>query len=80
MLYEVITYAFPIETVLEVLRVEAADIASIEGSTTADLRGQPLSLLNVRDLLHVPGNHDNGSRRVVVIQHRQLPGDAYPVV
>jgi two-component system chemotaxis sensor kinase CheA len=63
-------YAFPLESVVEIIRVPSDEIFSIDGNDTVRVRGDALSLVGLHELLsraEAENAPANGSRLVVVV-------------
>jgi two-component system chemotaxis sensor kinase CheA len=62
-------YAFPLDSVLEILRVSAGDIYSIDGNETIKLRDHALGLVNFESALRIKGagSVHAAARKVVVV-------------
>lgn len=62
-------YALPLEAVTEIIKVTDNMIYSIDGNDTVKLREQVLSLIELRNVIHVRGVRppDTGVKRVVVV-------------
>jgi two-component system chemotaxis sensor kinase CheA len=62
-------YALPLEAVTEIIKVTDDMIYSIDGNDTVKLREQVLSLIELRNVIHVRGVRppDTGVKRVVVV-------------
>lgn len=63
------TFAFPLETVIEIIKVSQEEIYSIDGTDTVKLRGHALSVVELQKIIHVEGRGraEQGSKKVVVI-------------
>ena len=62
-------YAFPIDAVIEIFKVKKADIYSVDGNDTVSLRGHALSVVNVAQVLGMPGSErkELAEQKTVVI-------------
>jgi len=62
-------YAFPIEVVAEIFKVKKQDIYSVDGNDTVSLRGHALSVVDVAQVLAMPGaeRKELAEQKVVVI-------------
>jgi len=63
-------YAFPLESVVEIIRVPADEIFAIDGNDTVRVRGDALSLISLQALLSRSATSEcegDGSRLVVVV-------------
>ena len=62
-------YALPLEAVTEIIKVADDMIYSIDGNDTIKLRDEVLSLIELKDVIHLRGTRQHGQtlKRVVVI-------------
>jgi len=62
-------FAFPLESVIEIVKVSKDEIYSVDGNGTIKLRDHALSLVDLQKVLAIGGTtkKDNASRKVVVI-------------
>ena len=62
-------YAFPFDTVVEIVKVSDNEVYSIDGNTTIKLRGHALSIVNFEKIFGIKSNgkNENSLRRVVVV-------------
>jgi two-component system chemotaxis sensor kinase CheA len=62
-------YALPLDAVTEIMKVKSDTIHSIDGNDTVQLRDQVLSLIELRDVIHIRGSRppQEKIKRVVVI-------------
>ncbi|MFH0984862.1 MAG: chemotaxis protein CheA [Candidatus Omnitrophota bacterium] len=70
-------YAFPIESVLEIVKFESAQISKVDGVLTVKLREHALSLIDLQGLIgagHVRESEMNTKTVVVVTDGHQLLG------
>ena len=49
------TYAFPVETVIEIIKVKSSEIYSIDGNPIVKLREHALSLVSLENVIQIPG-------------------------
>jgi two-component system, chemotaxis family, sensor kinase CheA len=63
------TFAFPLETVVEIIKVSGDEIYSIDGTDTVKLRDHALSVVELKKIIHVQGSErlEQESKKVVVI-------------
>lgn len=60
-------YAFPLNSVTEIIKVVPEEIYSIDGTNTVKLREHALSLIDLRNTLHIDkGNHLNAAGKDVI--------------
>ena len=62
------TYAIPLSGVLEILKINAADIKTLRGTEVINLRGKVLPLVTLRRLFGIATDETTESRIVVVIE------------
>ncbi len=76
-------YSLPIEHVREIVRARASEITTVEERESIDLRGEPLSLVHLADLIELPSSErredplrivvvSSGGREVGLVVHRIL--------
>lgn len=65
------TYAIPLETVTEIIKVTDDMIQPVDGNATVRLREEVLSLIELRDVIFTRGTRrpEDGTKRVVVISN-----------
>lgn len=63
------TFAFPLDTVIEIIKVSPEDIYSIDGNDTVKLRGHALSVVELENVIGIEGRErdPNASKKIVVI-------------
>ena len=63
------TFAFPLESVIEIIKVSNEEIYSIDGTDTVKLRGHALSVVKLEKVIQVEGSGrpDQKDKKVVVI-------------
>jgi two-component system chemotaxis sensor kinase CheA len=63
------TFAFPLETVIEIIKVSDQEIYSIDGTDTVKLRGHALSVVELEKIIKIggPDRSNQTSKKVVVI-------------
>lgn len=64
-----VTYALPLESVTEIIKISPDEIYSIDGNATVKLRDHALSLVELEKVIQLSGNErpKEGSKKVVVI-------------
>ena len=64
-----ITYAFPLESVIEIVKVSKEEVYSIDGVDTVKLREHTLNLIELESVLHVKGQSrkDQPYKTVVIV-------------
>jgi chemotaxis protein histidine kinase CheA len=66
-------YALPIEAVKEILKVKKEDVYSVDGSDTISLRGHPLGVIGIGQVIGMPGAKAGalGEQRIVILTDGQ---------
>ena len=54
------TYAFPVETVIEIIKINSSEIYFIDGNPIVKLREHALSLVNLESIIYIPGADRSG--------------------
>jgi len=62
-------YAIPLESVIEIIKVNTKDIYHIDGGETIKLRGHALSIIDLRDTIMLKKMNNNGAdtKTIVVV-------------
>ncbi len=61
-------FAFPLDAVTEIIKIDADDIYSIDGNDTVKLRGHALSIVELENIIKVKGNQrDKTKSRIIVV-------------
>jgi two-component system chemotaxis sensor kinase CheA len=63
------TFAFPLDTVVEIIKIAADDIYSIDGNETVKVRSHALSIVELEHVIHIPSTERDRSvaRKIVVV-------------